>query len=112
MSIYDEFRELAEELLVGEFGRKATLSRNSSTYNKLTDTVNVSGTSQAVYATLAPLKVTSNSGKLLVKSAVRLLVKPEIGDTITFGSESYKIETVEVVQGDTQDIIYYAEVSR
>lgn len=112
MSAYDEFRDLAVGLMVAEFGRPATLTRNTSGYDPDTDTVTISGTSVPIIATLAPLKVRAVDERITVTSAVRLLVRPAIGDTITFGTESYTVDSFEVAPGEVGDIIYLAEVSQ
>lgn len=112
MSIYDEFRDLDKELIDGEFGRPAILTRITKSYSPLTGNTETEQTEKPVRATLAPLKEEEVEGVIRTRSTVRMLARPSIGDTISFGQDSFQIDTVTLVPGDGFNIIYVAEVSR
>lgn len=109
MSLYDEFRELAEEMLA-EFGAPAKLFRVHAEYDPLTDTRSKYETVESCFAVVTPRKIRANNGVIEIQLMARLNVEPEIGDKLSQNGKAYTIEDVEEIDPINDGPILYMAV--
>lgn len=110
MSIHDEFRVVAAELMA-EFAVNAKLVRIHERHNKRTDKTALHEEILDCRAVITPRKIKTEDGVLTTQTMATMSIRARPNDRLIMGGAEYTVEFVEEVAPDGKPVIWIAKVA-